>query len=139
MTRAAQLMLQHRISGLPVVDAKGSLVGMVTEGDFLRRGELGTERKRPRWLEFLLGPGKLATEYVQARGQKVGEINGRLNTRSGEPPPGTDSRGLVRLGARYTISGWRADAAILFGVTSHDPHFGFAGGATYVFHGFQVP
>jgi CBS domain-containing protein len=74
VTQAAQLMLQHRISGLPVVDTKGTLVGMVTEGDFLRRGELGTQRKRPRWLEFLLGPGKLATEYVQARGQKVGDI-----------------------------------------------------------------
>jgi len=69
----------------------------------------------------------------------VGELNGRLNTRSGEAPVGTESRGAVRLGARYTFSGWRADAAILFGVTSHDPHFGFAAGATYVFHGFQVP
>jgi CBS domain-containing protein len=74
VTRAVRLMLQHKISGLPVVDAKGSLVGMVTEGDFLRRGELGTQRHRPRWLEFLLGPGKLADEYVHASGQKVEEI-----------------------------------------------------------------
>ena len=48
--RAARLMLQNKISGLPVVDAKGDLVGIVTEGDFLRRGELGTQRRRPRWL-----------------------------------------------------------------------------------------
>ena len=74
VTQAVQLMLQHRISGLPVVDAKGALIGIVTEGDFLRRGELGTQRKRPRWLEFVVGPGKLATEYVQARGFKVGEV-----------------------------------------------------------------
>jgi len=74
VTRAVRLMLQNKISGLPVVDAKGQLVGMVTEGDFLRRGEIGTERRRPRWLEFLLGPGKLAAEYVQAAGQKVEEI-----------------------------------------------------------------
>jgi len=74
VTRAVQLMLQNKISGLPVVDDKGQLVGMVTEGDFLRRGELGTQRQRPRWLEFLLGPGKLATEYVQASGQKVAKI-----------------------------------------------------------------
>ena len=60
--RAVQLMLQNEISGLPVVDDKGSLVGIVTEGDFLRRGELGTQRKRPRWLEFLVGPGRLAEE-----------------------------------------------------------------------------
>jgi CBS domain-containing protein len=72
--QAAQLMLQNRISGLPVVDAKGSLIGIVTEGDFLRRGELGTQRRRPRWLEFLIGPGRLAAEYVHACGRKVNEI-----------------------------------------------------------------
>ncbi len=71
---AARLMLQNRISGLPVVDPAGKLVGMVTEGDFLRRGELGTQRRRPRWLEFLIGPGKLATEYVHACGRKIEEI-----------------------------------------------------------------
>jgi CBS domain-containing protein len=74
VTCAVQLMLQNKISGLPVVDDNGQLVGMVTEGDFLRRGELGTQRQRPRWLEFLLGPGKLATEYVRASGQKVAKI-----------------------------------------------------------------
>ena len=72
--QAARLMLQNRISGLPVVDAAGALVGIVTEGDFLRRSELGTEKQRPRWLEFLIGPGKLASEYVQASGRKVEEI-----------------------------------------------------------------
>jgi CBS domain-containing protein len=71
---AARLMLKSRISGLPVVDSTGKLVGMVTEGDFLRRGELGTQRRRSRWLEFLIGPGKLATEYVHACGRKIGEI-----------------------------------------------------------------
>jgi len=72
--RAARLMLQHRISGLPVVDGKGKLVGIVTEGDFLRRGELGTQHRRSRWLEFLIGPGRLASEYVRACGRKVEEI-----------------------------------------------------------------
>ena len=74
VTRAVQLMLQNKISGLPVVDDKGEFVGIVTEGDFLRRGELGTQRQRPRWLEFLLGPGRLAAEYVQASGQKVAQV-----------------------------------------------------------------
>jgi CBS domain-containing protein len=72
--QAARLMLQNRISGLPVVDLKGALLGIVTEGDFLRRSELGTEKQRPRWLEFLVGPGKLASEYVQASGRKVEDI-----------------------------------------------------------------
>jgi CBS domain-containing protein len=69
-----RLMLQHRISGLPVIDAAGSLVGIVTEGDFLRRVEAGTERKRPRWLEFIAGPGRLADEYVHSHGRKVAEV-----------------------------------------------------------------
>jgi CBS domain-containing protein len=72
--QAARLMLAKRISGLPVVDATGRLVGIVTEGDFLRRGELDTQRHRPRWLEFLIGPGRLASEYVKACGRKVHEI-----------------------------------------------------------------
>jgi CBS domain-containing protein len=71
---AARLMLQHRISGLPVVDAGGTLVGIVTEGDFLHRAETGTERKRPRWIEFFTGPGRLADDYVHAHGRKVEEV-----------------------------------------------------------------
>lgn len=71
---AARLMLQHRISGLPVVDAAKKLVGIVTEGDFLRRTETGTQRRRPRWLEFIVGPGKLATEYTHSSGCKVHEV-----------------------------------------------------------------
>ena len=67
-------MLQNRISGLPVVDAQGNLVGMVTEGDFLRRGEIGTQRRRPKWLEFLVGPGRLADEYVHPPAEKVEEV-----------------------------------------------------------------
>ena len=72
--KAARLMLQNRISGLPVVDKEGELVGMVTEGDFLRRGELGTQRQRPKWLEFILGPGRLAQEYTHSSGRKVEDI-----------------------------------------------------------------
>ena len=71
---AVRLMLQHKISGLPVIDESGRLRGIVTEGDFLRRAETGTQRKRPRWVEFLIGPGRLAAEYVQTSGRKVGEV-----------------------------------------------------------------
>jgi CBS domain-containing protein len=74
IVRAARLMLQNNISGLPVVDAEGDLVGIVTEGDFLRRSELGTQRRRPRWLEFIVGPGRLAEEYVTQSGKKIEEI-----------------------------------------------------------------
>ena len=72
--QAVRLMLQNRISGLPVVGPKGELAGIVTEGDFLRRGEIGTRRRRSRWLEFMIGPGRLADEYVQACGRKVDQV-----------------------------------------------------------------
>ena len=71
---AVSQMLDHGISGLPVLYGDGKVVGMLTEGDLLRRDETGTERHHPRWLEFLLGPGQLADEYVRTHGRKVGEI-----------------------------------------------------------------
>jgi CBS domain-containing protein len=66
-------MLQKKISGLPVIDDRGNLVGIVTEGDFLRRIEIGTKRQRPRWVEFFIGPGQLA-EYIRFSGRKVRDV-----------------------------------------------------------------
>lgn len=70
---AAKTMLDNHISGLPVIE-NGKLVGIVTEGDFLRRAELGTELKRPNWLQFILGAGREAADYVQAHGRKVVDV-----------------------------------------------------------------
>jgi CBS domain-containing protein len=72
--QAARLMLQHRISGLPVIDKDGNLVGVLSEGDFLRRRETRTEKRRSRWLEFLMGPGTMAAEYTHSHGRKVSEV-----------------------------------------------------------------
>jgi len=69
----------------------------------------------------------------------VGELNGRANTRSGEAPPGTESRGTMRFGGRITRQTVRLDGALLLGLTSRDPGFGFTVGATWVFRGFTVP
>ena len=71
VAEAIRLMLDNKISGLPVLDDAGKLVGIITEGDLLRRSEMGTERHRPRWLEILMGPGRMAGEYVRAHGRKV--------------------------------------------------------------------
>ena len=69
----------------------------------------------------------------------VGEVNGHVDTREGGPPPGTESRSIVRVGGRYTRGSWRGDLALLFGLTDVDPGFGVAAGFTYVFDAFKVP
>jgi predicted transcriptional regulator len=67
-------MLKHHISGLPVIDDKGKLVGVVTEGDFLRRPEIDTERRRAGWREALWGPSEAAKGYVHSHGVKVKDV-----------------------------------------------------------------
>jgi CBS domain-containing protein len=74
IVEAAKAMLQHHISGLPVVNPEGGLIGMISEGDFIRRAEIGTQRKRGRWLTLLAGPGKSASDFVHEHGRKVAEI-----------------------------------------------------------------
>ena len=58
---AVGLLVEKRISGLPVLDADGRLIGMLTEGDLLHRAETGTER-RPGFLEILFSQPRLASE-----------------------------------------------------------------------------
>jgi CBS domain-containing protein len=91
---AAKIMLQTHISGLPVMDDAGRLVGIVSESDFLRRGEIGTGRKRPTWLQFFMGPGKAASEFVHERGRRVEDVMTRDPIAVGEETPLEE---LVRL------------------------------------------
>jgi hypothetical protein len=69
----------------------------------------------------------------------VGEINGRLNTRDDSIPTGTETRSVIRVGARFTRAAVRVDGGLIFGLTSNDPSFGFTAGVTYVFKGFTLP
>jgi CBS domain-containing protein len=71
---AIRLMLKHRISGLPVIDDSGVLVGMVTEGNFRRREETGTAAKRSRWLDAFVGPSEPAQAYVRSHGVIVEDV-----------------------------------------------------------------
>lgn len=72
---ALDLMLKRRVSGLPVLDANGRLVGILTEGDLLRRRETGTSDKhRSRLLSFLVGPGREAEEFVHSNSRDVGDL-----------------------------------------------------------------
>ena len=74
IAEAAKRMLEAHVSGLPVVDHTGAVVGIVSEGDFLRRSEIGTPRKRSRLLTFFLGYGGSAEDYVREHGRKVSEV-----------------------------------------------------------------
>ncbi|WP_338692185.1 MULTISPECIES: CBS domain-containing protein [Bradyrhizobium] len=71
---AIRTMLSHHISGLPVVDPDGALVGILSDGDFIRRVEVGTEKRRGRWLAMLAGTNQVALEFADQHGRKVHQI-----------------------------------------------------------------
>ncbi len=54
---AANAMVRNCVSALPVIDIYAKLVGIVSEGDLIRRVEIGTERLRSRGRERLLSEG----------------------------------------------------------------------------------
>jgi len=87
----------------------------------------------------VLNYGLSVARAVTDRTEMVAEVAGRISTRSGIPFPGTESRGLLNMGARYTRGPIRFDAAIFFGLTSLDPTVGFTTGVTYVIHAFDLP
>jgi len=87
VAEAIAIMLGHHVSGLPVVDAAGRLVGIVSEGDFIRRAEIDTDRKRGRWLSFLAGADRLAVDFARSHGRKVGEIMTRNPVTIAEDTP----------------------------------------------------
>ena len=100
LLQAARLMLQRHISGLPVIDGKRQLVGILSEGDFLRRRETNTERRHSRWLEFLIGPGRTASEYTHSHGSKVSEVMTDEVHTVGED---TSLEAIVELMERYRV------------------------------------
>jgi CBS domain-containing protein len=116
ITEAARLMLESRISGLPVVGGDGTVVGIITEGDLLRRAEIGTAIRRPRWLELLVGPVRLARDYVTANARKVGEVMTRETV---SVPPDAPLAEIVRLMERHRVKRLPViDAGRLVGIVS---------------------
>lgn len=71
---AAKLMLERGISALPVVDKAGKLIGIISEGDLVRRAETGTERKSSWWLNVVSGADQLAYDFVKAHGTRVSDV-----------------------------------------------------------------
>jgi len=70
----AELLLYNHISGVPVISKDGNLLGIVSEGDLMRRAEIGTERHRSWWLEMLSSDEALAAEFVKANAHKVADV-----------------------------------------------------------------
>jgi CBS domain-containing protein len=89
----AALLLERRISGVPVVDAEGRIVGIVTEGDLMRRPEMGTERHRGWWLRLFGDERERAAEYARAHGSRAEQVMTRnVITVTEETPLGEIAR-----------------------------------------------
>lgn len=80
----AKILIDRRISAVPVIDAAGKLVGIVTEADLMRRAEIGTEHQYSWWLSLLADARSLAADYVKSHGTGVKNIMTR-NVRTAAP------------------------------------------------------
>lgn len=91
----AEILVSKRISGVPVVDAGGKLVGIVSEGDLLRRAEAGTEHSRSWWLKLLMGRESLAAEFVKEHARRVRDVMTRDVVAVSPDTPVTDIAALL--------------------------------------------
>jgi CBS domain-containing protein len=97
---AVRLMLDKHVSGLPVTDGAGKLVGVLTEGDLLRRVEIGTEGHSSRLMALLRGTGRLADDYVRTHARLVSEI---MSTEPKTVDPDASLDDIVRLMQKHRI------------------------------------
>lgn len=74
VSHAAKLLVDYDISALPVVDDGRHVIGILSEADLLRRDEIGTEKRRPWWVEAVTPASVLAMDYAKSHGQKVAEV-----------------------------------------------------------------
>lgn len=70
----AALMLERHISGLPVVDGDGRVLGIVSEGDLIRRPEIETDRVKLGWLRLLVSDEARARDFVKHHGRTAREV-----------------------------------------------------------------
>jgi len=83
----AKLLIDQRVSAVPVVNAAGKLVGIVTESDLMRRAEIGTERHYSWWLSLLADARTLAADYVKSHAVSVKDVMTRnVKTAAPETP-----------------------------------------------------
>ncbi|HEV3139015.1 MAG TPA: hypothetical protein VGY57_00795 [Vicinamibacterales bacterium] len=129
--------------GLNTTDFSGSLLGAKTIQSIRVVGNLGaailTDPTIGHRQNDVITYGLSFARALTGAAEVVGELNGRSSVRSGDPFPGTESRGLMKLGGRYTTGALRVDAGVFLGLTTLDPTIGFTVGFTYVFNAFKVP
>jgi CBS domain-containing protein len=92
---AIELLAEHDVSALPVVDDSGRVVGVLSEADLMRREEIGTERHRSWWLEAMTPGTVLAGEFAKAHGRKVREIMSNTVVSATEETPLGEIAGLL--------------------------------------------
>jgi len=129
--------------GLDTTDFHVQLLGAKTTQSIRVVGNLGlgilSDPTLGNHQNDVLTYGASVARALTDKAEVVTEINGRLSLRSGGPLPGSESRGTVTIGGRYTPGSIRFDGGMLIGVTSIGPTIGFTGGFTYVFNAFNVP
>ncbi len=91
----AALMIEKHVSGLPVLNDNGTLVGMVSEGDLLRRPEIGTEKHRRRWVSFFTGADEQAREFTKSHALRAGDVMTEQVIHVSEETPLGDVVGLM--------------------------------------------
>ncbi len=95
VAQVAALLLTNHISAAPVVDADGRLVGMISEGDLIRRSESGTAHERPWWLRMLMNRELLAAEFVREHSRRVGDLMTRDVVSAAPDTPVADIAALL--------------------------------------------
>src|SRR5262245_45135205 len=100
LREVADILLTNRISGVPVLGRNNELVGIISEGDLLRRAETGTERRRSWWLELLIGSTPLAAEYVKTHARTVADV---MTTTVVTATPDTPLRDIAALMEKNSI------------------------------------
>ena len=83
----AALLLECRISAVPVVDADGRVRGIVSEGDLINRADTGTRHRRSWWLEMLNGPEERSRDYLHTHGQRAEDVMTRDVVATSEDTP----------------------------------------------------
>jgi len=73
VSEIASLLLEHGISAVPVVDADDNVLGIVSEGDLIRRVENNGDQHKSWWLKLFSGGGN-AVDYVKSHGRTAGEV-----------------------------------------------------------------